>query len=425
MDFHFNKVIKSRTPPQVALQLEACLEEQAWRVWIVGDRFFAYGIGPSAHSINPHDQTTLEVKEVNGGTIVLIEVSYQGLDTSSVEDQNHIVWSKIEAVFESLRLKLHLEPQMIVTQFAGEPIGHVTSSPVEIKSEAIQSSGEGQAVFIEETPFKKPASQQEKTKVSTPPPLVADRSTLTDHQPISSSSGTADQHPEPVAAKVRSLPFVDLSTLADTSRSRLVTLFAGLQAKVVLGALATLFILLSATWLFRHRTTSDQSKVASTQKSSASTTPQSAATEPPHPEANLQKDTQRAPITRRPVKVDEASIKSLLEDWAAAQRSRDAKMQSSFYAERVAPYPNRSAVTLLQVYEDKQNSIHNRIGLWTFKIEDVSVHRQTDETVSVRLRKHFMTQTGSVEVTERVVLCILTLRQIDGTWKIAGERDIS
>ncbi len=105
-------------------------------------------------------------------------------------------------------------------------------------------------------------------------------------------------------------------------------------------------------------------------------------------------------------------------------RTRDAKAQSTFYADPVDRYQNKAFVTRM-VLQLKQAAITDRKGLWTVKLEGIVTTTRVEGEVSVRLLKHFIDQPGPSQILEQFVPTQLLLRRASGDWKIVSERDFA
>ena len=151
----------------------------------------------------------------------------------------------------------------------------------------------------------------------------------------------------------------------------------------------------------------------------------------PGPLPSKQKAPETLPLTNPPAKSDtnlepsEASVevKRWLQGWAASMQTRDANAQASFYADRLDRYLDQRNVGRSAVLRDREATIHMRKGLWTVKMEDIVIERQTDSEAEVRLMKHFIDQPEQSEILESYVPTHLTLKRINGQWKITSEQD--
>jgi ketosteroid isomerase-like protein len=122
--------------------------------------------------------------------------------------------------------------------------------------------------------------------------------------------------------------------------------------------------------------------------------------------------------------VQVAEVNVWLANWAAAMRTRDSNAQAAFYADTVDRYVGKNDVSRDAVRRDREATIRMRKGLWTMKMEKVVIERQTKSEAEVRLVKHFIRETAPSEIMESFVPTRLTLRRIDGSWRITSEEDL-
>jgi ketosteroid isomerase-like protein len=118
-----------------------------------------------------------------------------------------------------------------------------------------------------------------------------------------------------------------------------------------------------------------------------------------------------------------AEVKRWLQGWAASMQTRDANAQASFYADKLDRYLEQRNVGRAAVLRDREATNRMRKGLWTVKIEDIVIERQTDSEAEVRLMKHFIGEPEQSEILESFVPTRLTLKRINGQWKITSEQD--
>jgi len=105
-------------------------------------------------------------------------------------------------------------------------------------------------------------------------------------------------------------------------------------------------------------------------------------------------------------------------------RTKDANAQASFYANTMDRYLEQRNVGRDAVLRDREATIHMRKGLWTVKMEDLVIERQTGSEAEVRLVKHFIDEPEQSEILESFVPTRLTLKRIDGQWQITSEQDL-
>lgn len=125
----------------------------------------------------------------------------------------------------------------------------------------------------------------------------------------------------------------------------------------------------------------------------------------------------------RPVPND-AALGDRLEQWAASMRSTDATQQASFYAGHLDRYFLKTDVSHDFVLRDKEDFLRRGKRVELFDLENVAVKDRTDSAARIRLVKHYVVLAGRAgPASEKMVRSELSLRKIDGTWEITGERD--
>lgn len=113
-----------------------------------------------------------------------------------------------------------------------------------------------------------------------------------------------------------------------------------------------------------------------------------------------------------------------LEQWAASMRSTDAAQQASFYAGHLDRYFLKTDVSHDFVLRDKADFLRRGKRVESFDLENVAVADRTDSAARIRLVKHYVVLASRAgPASEKMVRSELSLRKIDGTWEITGERD--
>ena len=105
-------------------------------------------------------------------------------------------------------------------------------------------------------------------------------------------------------------------------------------------------------------------------------------------------------------------------------RTKDANAQAAFYANTLERYLNQRNVGREAVLRDREATNRMRKGLWTVKMEDIVIEQQTESEAEVRLVKHFMDEQETSEILESFVPTRLTLKRLDGEWRITSEQDL-
>ena len=201
------------------------------------------------------------------------------------------------------------------------------------------------------------------------------------------------------------------------------------QAASWIAVVVTLLILAGGTyrlyWLRRNLTAYPASTAAKYVHAPAIRSPTVPALLPIMPKAP---ETTMANPSSKSVTTTEAAsssgeVKRWLQGWAASMQTRDANAQASFYADKLDRYLDQRNVGRAAVLRDREATNHMRKGLWTVKMEDIVIERETGSEAQVRLMKHFIDEPEQSEILESYVPTHLTLKRIDGQWKITSEQD--
>jgi hypothetical protein len=132
-----------------------------------------------------------------------------------------------------------------------------------------------------------------------------------------------------------------------------------------------------------------------------------------------------APVPAAPVKPDPAEdkrqIEALLGRWISTLRARDLEAHVACYAPRVAPFLDGSDVRISQVRREKELRL-KRIGpIRRLEISGLSYGELADDRAVVTLQKEW--DVAPPNPTSGAENEKLTLRRVDGQWKIAGEEE--
>jgi hypothetical protein len=87
-------------------------------------------------------------------------------------------------------------------------------------------------------------------------------------------------------------------------------------------------------------------------------------------------------------------------------------------------YLNQRNVSREAVLRDREATIRMRKGLWTVKMADIVIERQTESEADVSLVKHFMDEQETSEILESFVPTLLKLKRLNGEWRITSEQDL-
>jgi ketosteroid isomerase-like protein len=124
-----------------------------------------------------------------------------------------------------------------------------------------------------------------------------------------------------------------------------------------------------------------------------------------------------------PAADDQTAIRSLLENWAAATRSGDVDAQVSFYAPIVDRYYGQRNVPRERIRRERQQALEKLGDVRQYEISNIYVQLTSPNTAVATFDKawDFGSAKGSYggKVKQQV-----SLRKMDGVWRIASERDI-
>jgi hypothetical protein len=397
MKLYLTKIVEDRSPAVVLQALERCLKREAWEIQRYDTQVVALGIGTSHNSVNLSDNATFEIDSSEGATKVELEAEFQQVWFLSEEAQNDKVYARFESIFSNLRATLNLAPE--------SPSSGNGVAPQPKSSSELTSLGDPSIAAVESIPPSELGRNEPETvlQASDYELKAVFAATLRSPEPSKAPSQLSSLHDMPRRLRVRAASLIAVATVA------------------------AVFMLFWLSYSKAHLTSETYPKpVPSLQRATRNDAAQPhvnpvAPSPLPSTKENLPDTTD---LTTPSSPATTTDPQRWLELWAAAQRTRDAKLQASFYAGEVRPYLALEKANRDVVYQSKQNDLLNRKGLWTFKIEDVSIRRQSPNSASVLLKKHFMTQRGSVKVSEQLIPSFFTLNRTQDGWRITGERDL-
>ncbi len=489
MHFELTTTVEEVSSERVLGCLETHLRVVAAEIVRAEGKLTALGIGPSPRVVNRKDTTVVAAQQVDGATVLSIDVTYQASALLGEMSQDSIVEGKIEGALLEMRRELGLPVH-------GAGLIERISAPVEKPAaEGIVPVAEvvtDQVEDVEQLVAAEIAAKPEPVPVPVPVPepvvVVAAEPELTMEMEVVAPVEAAGMVADPVAAepavaveaavpavtsmvpgvaagiKLRGktrrsegrrrvppvtspvLPpvAVPVGSVRSSSGSRAVFRAESLPDLPVVvvddtevkpplrvgtfAALTVVLLLLAGTLgyelLPRPWTESHYRALVERVDSLLGRTPVAA---PVAQEPAAVVDAEPDPAAEAALKLakeHDPDVTVRVQDWADAMRSRDAAAQASFYADPVERYFLQSNVSNAEVLKQKQADIQARPNLFTVKIEDVVVEKQSDAEVVLRLVKHYITQAsvGAAPV-ERLVRSRLRLKRIDDEWKIVEERD--
>jgi ketosteroid isomerase-like protein len=411
MRFQLTKIIEDRSPVVVTKALEKCLKQEAWEIKQLDQQMIALGIGASRTKVNMSDRATFAIDYREGATTVQVEVEYQYAWFLSEESQNDAVHSRFESIFANTRVALDLVPEPLVLQSPALEPPAFPSQP---------TPSQPPVPFLE--PVVLPAADESSADGGLPhqPTQTVPPSRV---ESLSAASSIAPE-PSPIAREPSPIAREPKRASRYLLGSSLLTRRHGFRAMSLVASLILALCGVVGISHFKHRPLS--SSAPGTVPSVQTATRRSVPSPPNNPTPLVSHpSTQDHPFdsaaTRRSQSED---LRRWLEQWAASERTRDAKTQASFYADDVYPYLSINHATRDTVYQNKLDAIQNRKGLWTLKLEDISIQTETPYSASVLLKKLVMAQTDSVRVDEHRTSSFLTLKRSPNGWQITGERNL-
>ena len=398
MRFQLTKIVEDRSPVAVTWALEKCLKREAWEIKRLDQQVVALGIGTSRSTVNLSDKAIFAINGVESNTAVQVDAEFQYTWFLPEDTQNHTVRSRFESIFANMRAELDLAPEW------------------------------------QEQPTAENQPSLPPTSSTTTPTTDLSAPDLASHTTLDKAPELTNPTPAPAALSST------YSALPPEHKS-LTPLLASLDPPHPLNLRAasvivsSLVVLAAAILGIAHTNRRPQTNHVANPSPSIQTAPRNSAAPSanqklalsPLPALHMTPATKAspsdiAPSTQLGNRPDD--LKDWLEQWAASERTRDATSQTSFYADDVRPYLSLDHASRDAVYQAKQDAIQKRQGLWTFKIDDMSIRKQGPDEASVLLKKRVMTQTNSVLVSELRISSFLTLKYTPDGWKITGERDL-
>jgi len=402
-----------------------------------GQRITVRGLGPSQRTMNRNDIAVVDVATEDHQTVVRADITYQASALLGTAPQDDLVRSKLDRVLDRVRMELGTKSLPGVASWSAEPMGSQGGevpevvNPVEFEHYLEPEMGGRREQFAE--PAGEPAVEAE---------------TVHEVEPVVEAEPVRGPEPEvvavenaPVTSRVESIAVeTDVEkpvAVVDSNvpeRGDEVPIFQSFHPEEETktpkrwGLLATLACMLAAVGLFVawpylvglvHERMNPSSTVAEEKAAIGGPEVAKHAADAQMPDAN-------SVIARNEAIHKESDPRVWLESLADAMRGQDAGEQALFYADPVEHYALKSNVSNADVWLDKKNAIQSRSKVWTVNLEDVVIEPRPDESLRVRLTKHYTS--GQVEggkVSEQYIHSQLKLKKIDGQWKITSEQNFA
>ena len=470
MRFQTNEAVAVQDREVVLRALENCLRGVSNEVVRYGDKITLHGLGPSPKAMNYQDTTVLSVSAENDKTIINADVSFQASSILGDVQQDEVVRSKLDKVFDEMRLQIFLESRGAVAGSAttGSTMAS-SSSPLSSSplvdgptSESSQAVAPGASISptsvapLETT--EEPAEHLEAPALPVVPvekteePVEHLEAPALPVAPVEKMEEPAEHLETPAPVPLDTPPAV-VEHGGEGEAAALVTMLRrqlqsddedesgpGSSRRLLwlVAAIVAFFLVAGGVYLLRFRSKTVASPSAATVSAPTASVP-AAPAQPvatpaaPSSDAGARTVTKidAATIGRPPDSPAPSAPKAAtadpavwVEGWAAAMRSRDPVAQASFYADPVSQYIDRKNVSRAALVQVKKADIGRRHGDWTFSANNVVVESRTPSEATVQLVKHYMVRTGPSQVSEIFVKTQLHLKSVDGQWKIVSEEEL-
>jgi hypothetical protein len=446
--FQTNEAVAVQDPEMVLRALETCLRDVSSEVVRYGDKITLHGLGPSPKAMNYQDTTVLSVSAEDDKTIINADVSFQASAILGDVQQDEVVRSKLEHVFDQMRMQIDLESRAAAAGLkATSETAASSSSPLSDVPTSENSPLVAPAASISAMPVASLETAEEPASENSP--LVAPAASIspTPVAPLETTEEPAEHLEAPAPVPLRAPQEAEEHWDEDAPDALVAMLRRDIQTEEeelehsrrwiwLVAAIVALFLVAGGVYLLRFRNQTAASRSAATVSApttSAQPVATPAASSPAAGERTVTK-IDAATIGRPPASPDSSALPApkvatadpavWLEGWAAAMRSRDPVAQASFYADPVNQYIDRKNVSRAALVQAKRADIGRRHGDWTFSANNVVVESRTPSEATIQLVKHYMVKTGPSQVSEIFVKTRLHLKSVDGQWKIASEEEI-
>lgn len=390
MRFQTSETVQVSDPERVLRVLETCLQNISPEVVRRGDEITLRGLGPSPRSVNPHDKTVLRVTAKRDQIVIDADVNFQASAFLGEMPQDEVVRSKLNQVFLQMRSQLDgdaLFASALDAKSSAAPSSQADVEPVE----AGDVRPENPAFPIaHETPLE-----------PVPEPKVEPK----EYSP---------RGPEQISL-VHKEGYRETKDVKPDRGGRVGWWMTGwIVLLLIVGGSYLYFWHHGEVATSFHRLIEPPTVVVAPEPSNADIVA------PVNDEVHVAPP----PHAQSPVPAKAIDPKVWLQDWASAMRTKDPAAQAAFYAIRVDNYLGKHNVSRDTVLRDREATIRIRKGIWTMKMENVVVLRQTDSEAVIRLIKHFIDEPAPSEVLEWFVPSELILKRTNEGWKISSEKDL-
>ena len=181
MRFQTNEAVAVQDPERVLRALETCLRDVSSEVVRYGDQITLHGLGPSPKAMNYQDTTVLSVSAEDDKTIINADVSFQASAILGDVQQDEVVRSKLDHVFDQMRMQIDLESRAAAAY--AKAMSQTTAS---------SSSPLPDAPTSENAPVVAPAASVGPTPVA---PLETKEEPASENAPVVAAAASVDPTP--------------------------------------------------------------------------------------------------------------------------------------------------------------------------------------------------------------------------------------
>ena len=216
--------------------LETCLRDVSSEVVRYGDQITLHGLGPSPKAVNYQDTTVLSVSAEDNKTIINADVSFQASAILGDVQQDAVVRSKLEKVFDQMRMQIDLESRASAAYakaMSQTPVPSSSPLPDVPTSENLPLAAP--AASVGPTPVASLETASENSPLVTPPASVSAAPVApleTKEEPASENAPVASVSAAPVAPlETKEEPAFDNAPVAAAAASFGPTPVAALETK--------------------------------------------------------------------------------------------------------------------------------------------------------------------------------------------------
>jgi hypothetical protein len=389
--FQTSKTIHAEDSELVLSILETCLRELSLDSVRSGTEIALHGLGPSPRVINRTDTTILRVESKEDQTVITADVSFQPSCLLSDTPQELVVESKLDHIFDQVKGEIEFAQRR---------------RPSRSQFSTTSSQTRFSAAVIPSPQFEEPPPKTEVSYFAELPEAKSTAPTMT--LELEEEIKPIEDHGREERVLVEPGPLK--STWVEQAPARATQ--SGKTIRIIVPTVVCVALLIAGA--FYHLRVPNKSVTLPSPVVGPA---------PPLNTASALPD--KSVVGPAPALVaSHVDLRTWLEDLGSAMRTRDALAQSGFYADPVDNYLGKHNVSRAEILSEKQTAIQKRSGLWTVKLEKISLKPSSSDVVSVHLVKHYIAQTRPAQISEQFVPALLQLQRRGGQWKITSETEL-